>query len=251
MVQKALDHPYYTDDVAGPLDIRRFAGEIDAAAFLASAWQDEQTGPSFADLLDRFDRAPVTRFTLYNGLHADGFAPQILSEWKAFLDLYVADAVPNIPPLVRTLAPVFSREIFGGAVPAATRPVGRRRFRRRGPGEVRGRAAGAGPLRERSGCRSRAARRRRSNGPPPSGRTQPCGRPLVPRRLRHAGSAPSAPDGGAPGAVAITPDPAVGGRTFWTGSSSDIWKGVPSVRLGPRGAGHRGRVRDPAAHRAR
>ncbi|MET0902143.1 MAG: CocE/NonD family hydrolase, partial [Acidimicrobiales bacterium] len=91
IVQKALDHPYYTDEVAGPLDIRRFAGEIDAAVFLASAWQDEQTGPSFADLLDRFDRAPVTRFTLYNGLHADGFAPQVLSEWKAFLDLYVAD----------------------------------------------------------------------------------------------------------------------------------------------------------------
>ena len=117
IVQKALDHPYYTDEVAGPLDIRRFAGEIDAAVFLASAWQDEQTGPSFADLLDRFDRAPVTRFTLYNGLHADGFAPQILSEWKAFLDLYVADAVPTIPPLIRTLAPVLTTEIFGGAVP--------------------------------------------------------------------------------------------------------------------------------------
>ena len=117
IVQKALDNPYYTDEVAGPLDIRRFAGEIDAAVFLASAWQDEQTGPSFADLLDRFDRAPVTRFTLYNGLHADGFAPQVLSEWKAFLDLYVANTVPHIPPLIRTLAPVLTTEIFGGAVP--------------------------------------------------------------------------------------------------------------------------------------
>ena len=55
-MQKALDNPFYTEEVAAPLDIRRFADEIDVPVFLASAWQDEQTGPSFADLLDRFDR---------------------------------------------------------------------------------------------------------------------------------------------------------------------------------------------------
>ncbi len=114
--EKARDNPFYTEEVAAPLDIRRFAGDIEVPVFLASAWQDEQTGPSFADLLDRFDSAPVTRFTLYNGLHADGFAPQILAEWNAFLDLYVADEVPSIPPLVRSLTPVFTQAIFGGPV---------------------------------------------------------------------------------------------------------------------------------------
>lgn len=116
IVEKAENTRYYTDDVAGPLDVRRFADKINVPIFLASAWQDEQTGPSFADLLDRFDSAPVKRFTLYNGLHADGFAPQILSEWNAFLDLYVDNEVPSIPPIIRSLAPLFTQAIFGGGI---------------------------------------------------------------------------------------------------------------------------------------
>jgi hypothetical protein len=117
IVEKAENTRYYTDEVAGPLDVRRFADKINVPIFLASGWQDEQTGPSFADLLDRFDSAPVKRFTLYNGLHADGFAPQILSEWNAFLDLYVDNEVPSIPPIIRSLAPVFTQAIFGGGIP--------------------------------------------------------------------------------------------------------------------------------------
>ncbi|MCH7790391.1 MAG: CocE/NonD family hydrolase, partial [Acidobacteria bacterium] len=43
--QKALDNPFYTEEVAAPLDTRRFVGDIKAAVFMTSAWQDEQTGP--------------------------------------------------------------------------------------------------------------------------------------------------------------------------------------------------------------
>jgi predicted acyl esterase len=114
--QRARDTAFYTDEVAGPLDIRTWANDIEAAVFLASGWQDEQTGPSFGDLIGEFTSAPVARYMVYNGLHGDGFAPQILSEWSAFLQMYLADEVPDISPLVRSITPVFTEGIFGGTV---------------------------------------------------------------------------------------------------------------------------------------
>ena len=112
-VQKAKDTPFYNDEVAVPVDPTAFVHEIDVPVFLAGAWQDEQTGPFFFTLLDRFTSSPVKRFTTYNGVHPDGFAPQILVEWKAFLDIYVAHEVPAVSNDVRTLAPILFENVFG------------------------------------------------------------------------------------------------------------------------------------------
>lgn len=113
---KARSQPFYTDEIAGPLDMRNFVGDIEAAVFLSSAFQDEQTGPSFGDLLGEFDSAESVRQTIFNGLHADGFAPQVLAEWAAFLDLYVAKEVPANDPAIGLLTPLFTQGIFGGTV---------------------------------------------------------------------------------------------------------------------------------------
>lgn len=112
-VQMALDNPYYTKDLVDPLNPTLFVGEIDVPVFLGGSWQDEQTGPFFFTLLDKFDGAPVKKFNVYNGVHPDGFAPQVLGEWKAFLDFYVAQQIPSISQPVRTLAPLLFQEIFG------------------------------------------------------------------------------------------------------------------------------------------
>lgn len=111
-VEKAKQNPYYTDEIAGELDIGKFAHEIKVPVFLAGAFQDEQTGPYFSELLDKFTGAPLTRFTVYNGVHPDGFAPQILVEWKAFLDVYVAQTVPAVDADVRTLGPALFENFF-------------------------------------------------------------------------------------------------------------------------------------------
>lgn len=234
VVQKALDNPFYTEEIAAPLDIRRFAGDIDVPVFLASAWQDEQTGPSFADLLDRFDSAPVTRFTLYNGLHADGFAPQVLSEWKAFLDLYVADQVPNIPPLIRFLTPVFTRAIFGGSVAlppdrwtgVTTADEARARFEAEPPVRVIF-ESGAGAA---AGLPIGAFEHTAARWPDPG---------VSGRRwwLTPAGSLRAAPAAGPTTAVSIEPDPAVGGTTFWSGGSSAIWQALPAYDWEPAADG--------------
>lgn len=234
VVAKARANPFYTEDVAAPLDIRRFADRIEVPVFLASAWQDEQTGPSFAELLDRFTAAPVTRFTLYNGLHADGFAPQVLSEWAAFLDLYVADEVPNISSIVRAITPVFTGAVYGGGVElppsrwagVTTAAAARERFEAEPPIRVIfDSGAGGAP-----GLPIGAFEHTATEWPDPdvaAGRWW----------LTPEGTLRSSPGGAALSAVSIQPDPAGGPTTYWGGSSSDIWKALPAYDWQPPPAG--------------
>lgn len=112
VIQKARDNPYYSAEVADPVNPSLFASEIEVPVFLACSWQDEQTGPYCFNLLNRFDNAPVKRFTVYNGVHPDGFAPQVLAEWKAFLDIYVKRAKPSMEATLTTLAPLLFKEVF-------------------------------------------------------------------------------------------------------------------------------------------
>src|SRR5262249_4913846 len=77
IVHQIHENPYYRSDLGDPLNLVLFADQIEVPLFLASAWQDEQTGPYFFQLLDRFKRSPLTRFAVYNGVHLDGFAPQL------------------------------------------------------------------------------------------------------------------------------------------------------------------------------
>ncbi len=112
-IAKALDNPYYTDEVARPVDPTSFVHEIEVPVFLTGQWQDEQTGPHFPALFDKFTSSPVTRFTAANGVYPDGFAPQVLTEWSTFLDLYVARRVPRIGAAFDLLAPIFIEEVFG------------------------------------------------------------------------------------------------------------------------------------------
>jgi len=113
VIAKSLDNPYYSDEVAKPLDPTAFAHEIQVPVFMTGQWQDEQTGPHFPALFDKFTSAPVTRFTATNGVHMDGFAPQIMGEWVNFLDLYVARQVPHVDPMLRILVPTFMQDTFG------------------------------------------------------------------------------------------------------------------------------------------
>ena len=112
VISEARDNAYYSDELVLPVDPTAFVHEIEVPVFLAGAWQDEQTGPFFFTLLDRFTSAPVKRFNVYNGVHPDGFAPQIMVEWKTFLDLYVAHDVPKISDDVRILAPILFKNVF-------------------------------------------------------------------------------------------------------------------------------------------
>ncbi len=89
--------------------------DIKVPTFLTGAWQDEQTGPQFANLLDNFVSVPPgqSKFTMFNGHHPDGLSPVINSRWFEFLSLYVGGTVPQVNPLVRAGAPGFFKNFFG------------------------------------------------------------------------------------------------------------------------------------------
>ncbi len=106
-------HQYYPPELGDSVNPETMVGDIDVPVFLAGAWQDEQTGAYFVSLLNRFRSAPLTRYHLYNGVHPDGFAPQILIEWKTFLDLYVARKVPQVDQALRVLVPQLFKDFFG------------------------------------------------------------------------------------------------------------------------------------------
>lgn len=116
-VAKARRNPTYDPKIADPLNPSLFVHKIDVPVFMTGAWQDEQTGGSFANLFNRFTSAPVTKFIAFNGAHADGFSPETIVEWKAFLDFYVAGKLTPIPGFFRQFGGILLDQVFGVSVP--------------------------------------------------------------------------------------------------------------------------------------
>lgn len=112
-VAKAKDSPYYDPKIADPLNPSLFVNRIKVPVFLTGAFQDEQTGGRFPLLFNRFTNAPVTRFSAWNGAHADGFQPANLVEWKTFLDFYVRGELTERPLAAELFLPLIAEEAFG------------------------------------------------------------------------------------------------------------------------------------------
>ncbi len=127
--ENQLLHQQYVDNVAVARAIKfydpakhdrynptTFVGKIQVPVFLASAWEDEQTGPYFFTLLNKFTSAPALRMSVYNGVHIDAFQPAVLEDWFDFLDLFVAQRVPVDHVLERSLAPQLYQKVFGASL---------------------------------------------------------------------------------------------------------------------------------------
>jgi predicted acyl esterase len=89
-----------------------FVDRIEVPVFLTGSWQDEQTGPYFFMLFDKFTASPSVRFMATNGVHIDGFGPQLLAEWHTFLELFVAKRKPIDPVKVRNFSPLLYTNFF-------------------------------------------------------------------------------------------------------------------------------------------
>lgn len=116
LITQIHQNPYFRADLGDPITPAALASAIKVPVFAACAWQDEQTGPFFNTLLNRFTASPLVRINLYNGVHPDGFSPQILIEWKTFLDLYVAQKVPVVEDKLRAVAPLLFKRNFGAMI---------------------------------------------------------------------------------------------------------------------------------------
>jgi predicted acyl esterase len=232
-VATALAHPYYDDARARPLDPSSFVDRIEVPVFLTGQWQDEQTGPHFAGLLDRFSSAPLGRFTVTNGVHPDGFAPQILAEWQYFLELYVARRVPRVDTAFALLAPELFSRIFEATLPLpANRFAGftgydeaRRSYEHESPLRV---IFESGTRAEPKGAPAGSFEARFAAWPPPGTRAE---RLYFQADGSLAAELPG-PDGGA---SAFVHDPHAGERITLAEEvdSSDVWNPQPRYAYRP------------------
>jgi hypothetical protein len=97
---------------------------INVPTFLVGQFQDEQTGGHFAESLGGLAGNRKVWVSLQNGVHADSLGPTTLTRWVEFLDLYVANEVPTIPPAVLGL----SGELYRFLAEAGASPVEQSRF---------------------------------------------------------------------------------------------------------------------------
>lgn len=101
-----------------------WAKDIDVPVYLVGALQDEQTGPQWTNLIHELDGNDNVWITMLNGAHIDSLGPAVLSRWVEFLDLYVADELPNIPDFVAQNASL----LFGQIADAPSIPLPPVRF---------------------------------------------------------------------------------------------------------------------------
>jgi predicted acyl esterase len=113
VIDKADLNPYYDAEIFDPLIPEKFVDQIEVPVFVTGAWQDEQTGGHFPALFDDFTGSPHLKFTMFNGVHADGYVPENLIYWGAFLDFYLREEVPMISTELRNAGPLLFSALLG------------------------------------------------------------------------------------------------------------------------------------------
>lgn len=112
------DNPYYAPRIGDPMNPSLFAHRIDVPVFLAGAWQDEQTGGHFPQLIDDLTSSPRVYATMTNGSHTESLSLGIFGRYADFLDLYVARRVPTSAKAL--VAPILAQSLTG--VPGLSLP---------------------------------------------------------------------------------------------------------------------------------
>lgn len=102
---------FYDPAQADALAPTTFVDKINVPVFLAGAWQDEQTGGHFPDMLDKFTGSPHLYADLTNGLHTDSLSPTIFARMVEFLDLYVGHRTPSLAG-ARTVANILVPQLY-------------------------------------------------------------------------------------------------------------------------------------------
>ena len=95
------------------LNTETFVDRIQVPTYLASQFQDEQTGGSAANLMALFDPATTVFGSFTNGAHVEPMAPSELVQVMAFMDIYVGKKVPALSPVIIAAAPgILANDIF-------------------------------------------------------------------------------------------------------------------------------------------
>jgi predicted acyl esterase len=112
-IELANANPYRDPELIDPRSPITVAGRIEAPLLVSGAWQDEQVGSDFANLFDVLPDRPDVKVVVANGVHSTPIEPELLTEWLAFMDIYVAERVPDFSTL-ESIAGVIAPESQGG-----------------------------------------------------------------------------------------------------------------------------------------
>jgi predicted acyl esterase len=123
-VQASRTRPYYEPEIMDRRSPASWVRDIKVPMLFSSTWQDEQTGGGFASMLAALPRRPDVKLNLLNGVHSSTLEPEVLWRWHAFLEIYVANRVPN-QSLLTLIAPVVVQQILGGNPPTPPLPPNR------------------------------------------------------------------------------------------------------------------------------
>jgi uncharacterized protein len=120
-----IDNSQYetpSDEYLGP---QRFVGNITAATLLVGAWQDEQTGGAWPNLMPYFPASTYVKMIAQNGTHIEpvGVADNLKAAFE-HLAFFVKGARPQInAALFNALLPFVIGQIAGGELTADQTPV--------------------------------------------------------------------------------------------------------------------------------
>ena len=106
--------------------------KIDVPVFLIGSFQDEQTGGHFAESVSKLGDNPDVWISMQNGVHVDSLGPSTITRWAEFMNLFVADRIPKVPPLILAL----SGELYNYLADAKALPVEQSRFADYEPSQV-------------------------------------------------------------------------------------------------------------------
>lgn len=98
LVAEIDNTPFFSNPLGDSLAPATFVDKITVPVFIAGAWQDEQTGGHFANMLANFTSSPHVYVTLTNGLHTESLSPPVAGRYMEFLQLYVGKKVPDLSP---------------------------------------------------------------------------------------------------------------------------------------------------------
>jgi predicted acyl esterase len=93
------DNPFRTPSLFRERTPGKWLAGTNVPTFLTGQYQDEQTGGNFPSVLSSLNGKRDVYIRMQNGLHNDSIGPNTITPWVEFLEIFVANEVPQIPPL--------------------------------------------------------------------------------------------------------------------------------------------------------
>ena len=109
-------------------DGEEWAARTRVPTLILGAWQDQESGPWFTDLLDKYPSDTIVRLAAYNGTHEETRFPLAAAQWLEFLAFTVREELPVWPAAAARYLNEVTGYMFPEGLEVAFRHEGERTF---------------------------------------------------------------------------------------------------------------------------